>query len=72
MEGVFYELDTEAQFWGELDEILSLVGTTLNEVSVESVVRNFVRFAAAFRGTLPSPGLSFLDCFNMRSIFNNG
>ena len=61
MEGVFYELDTEAQFWGKLDEILSPVGTTLNEVSVESVVRNFARFAAAFRGTLPFAG--FLFCF---------
>ena len=47
MEGVYYELDTEAQFWGEIDEILSPV----NNTSTETCIRNFVRFAAAFRGT---------------------
>jgi hypothetical protein len=51
MEGVFYELDTEAQFWAELDEILEPVGSLPTELSVESAVRNFVRFAAAFRST---------------------
>jgi hypothetical protein len=48
MEGVHYELDTEAQFWAEVDDILS---SPSSEVSVETTVRNFVRFAAAFRGT---------------------
>ena len=51
MEGVYYELDTEAQFWGEIDEILSPV----NNTSTETCIRNFVRFAAAFRGTLLLP-----------------
>ena len=52
MEGVFYELDTEAQFWGELDEILAPFGSTPTEKrSVETAIRNFVRFAAAFRST---------------------
>jgi hypothetical protein len=49
MEGVYYELDTEAQFWGELDEILSPVGSSPDEVVVETAVANFVRFAFAFR-----------------------
>jgi hypothetical protein len=50
MEGVHYELDTEAQFWGEIDEILSPV----NNVSTETCIRSFVRFAAAFRGNVPA------------------
>lgn len=52
MEGVHYELNDAAQFWGELDEILDPVHAAKTEVSVETAVRNFVRFAAAFRGTL--------------------
>jgi hypothetical protein len=52
MEGVHYELDNETQFWGELDEILSPVGVLPDEIVVESAVRNFVRFTAAFRGIL--------------------
>lgn len=59
MEGVFYELDTETQFWAELDEILSPVATPTTELSVETAVRNFVRFAAAFRCT---PSLPFPPC----------
>jgi hypothetical protein len=51
MEGVHYELNDEAQFWGELDEILEPVHASQSEVSVETAVRNFVRFAAAFRGS---------------------
>jgi len=50
MEGVHYELDTEAQFWGELEEILSPVGSVPSNISVETAVRNFVTFVAAFRG----------------------
>ena len=50
MEGVYYELNDAAQFWGELDEILDPVHAPKTEVSVETSVRNFVRFAAAFRG----------------------
>lgn len=54
MEGVFYELDTEAQFWGELDDILAPFGSTpTDKESIDTAVRNFVRFAAAFRGTCP-------------------
>jgi hypothetical protein len=49
MEGVHYELETEAQFWAELDDILS---SPESETSVETAVRNFVRFTASFRGTL--------------------
>jgi hypothetical protein len=49
MEGVHYELETEAQFWAELDDILS---SPSSEISAETTARNFVRFAAAFRGTL--------------------
>src|SRR5436190_17734720 len=50
MEGVHYELDTETQFWGELDDILqSAVGEA--EGNVERVVKNYIAFAAAFRGT---------------------
>jgi hypothetical protein len=52
MEGVYYELNDAAQFWGELDEILDPVHAAKTEVSVETAVRNFVRFTAAFRGTL--------------------
>ena len=52
MEGVHYEIDTEAQFWGELDEIVSPVGSPHTEISVESVVRNYVRFAALFQSTV--------------------
>jgi len=44
MEGVHYELDTEAQFWGEMDEILSLV----NNVSAETYIRSFVCFPPPF------------------------
>lgn len=47
MEGVHYELDTESQFWGEIDDILS---PSNNNTSIETCIRNFVRFAAAFRG----------------------
>jgi len=50
MEGVHYELETETQFWGELDEILSPVGLSVSEMSVEKAVHNFIAFAAAFRG----------------------
>ena len=52
MEGVHYELDTPAQFWGELDEIIAPVGSSSpTDIDVQSAVRSFVRFAAAFRGT---------------------
>lgn len=44
-----YELDTEAQFWGELDEILNPVGSSSN-ISPETAIRNFINFTAAFRG----------------------
>lgn len=54
MEGVFYELDTAAQFWGELEEILAPVGSSPSDIDVAGAVRNFVRFAAAFRGIPPS------------------
>ena len=54
MEGVHYELDNEAQFWVELDEILLPVGSSLSELPVASVVKNFVRFAATFRCILAS------------------
>ena len=50
MEGVHYELDTEAQFWGELDEILTPVGSSPSTIVVETTVRNFINFVAAFRG----------------------
>src|SRR3979490_178438 len=51
MEGVHYELNTESQFWGEIDDILS----PLNNTSTETWIRNFVRFAAYFRGTNLGP-----------------
>jgi hypothetical protein len=54
MEGVHYELDSPAQFWGELDEILAPVGTGPSDIDVVSAVRSFVRFAAAFRGIAPA------------------
>ena len=57
MEGVHYELDSPAQFWGELDEILAPVGTAPADIDVVSAVRNFVRFAAVFRGASPRPVL---------------
>ena len=52
MEGVSYELDTETQFWGELEEILCPVGLSVSEISVETALRNFLAFAASFRGTV--------------------
>jgi len=56
MEGVHYQLDTPAQFWGELDEIIAPVAAfPRTDIDVQSVVRSFVRFAAAFRGTPLSP-----------------
>jgi hypothetical protein len=55
MEGVYYELDTESQFWAELDEILSPVGSPPTSISAETAVPNFVRFAAAFRSTSSPP-----------------
>jgi hypothetical protein len=55
MEGVYYELDTPAQFWGELDEIIAPVGTSPTHIAVDKAVRSFVRFAAAFRGTIHPP-----------------
>ena len=54
MEGVSYELDTEAQFWAELDEILAPVGSSPSDVQVDSTVQSFVRFAADFRGIVPT------------------
>jgi len=52
MEGVFYELETQAQFLGELEEILAPFGSTPTEKgSVETAIRNFVRFVTAFRST---------------------
>jgi len=48
MEGVSYELDNEAQFWGEIEEIIN---PTADTIDVESAIRNFIRFAASFRGT---------------------
>jgi len=53
MEGVHYEIDNEVQFWGELDEILLPVGSSLSDLPVASAVKAFVRFAASFRRTLP-------------------
>jgi len=65
MEGVYYELDTEGQFWGELDEILNPVdGSSPTEISVETAVRNFIRFAAAFRSKIPSYS-SFLNSIEL-------
>jgi len=56
MEGVHYQLDTPAQFWGELDEIIAPVAAfSPADIDVQSVVRYFVRFAAAFRGNPHSP-----------------
>ena len=52
MEGVHYELDNEAQFWGEVDEILLPVGSSLSDLPVASAVKTFVRFTTAFRRTL--------------------
>jgi hypothetical protein len=54
MEGVFYELETEAQFWEELNEILAPFGSTpADKEAIQTAVRNFVRFTAAFRSTWP-------------------
>ena len=53
MEGVHYELDSDAQFLGELEEILSPVGSTPAELTVESVINNFVTFASSFRRCTP-------------------
>jgi hypothetical protein len=50
MEGVHYELDTETQFWSELEEILAPVGSSPSNISVETAVRYFISFTAAFRG----------------------
>ena len=53
MDDVQYELDTETQFWAELDEILAPVGSSPADVAVETAVPRFVRFAAAFRSMRP-------------------
>ena len=49
MEGVSYEIETQSQFWAELDEILDPVGTPPAQIDVDAAVRSFVRFSAAFR-----------------------
>jgi len=51
MEGVSYEIETQTQFWGELDEILDPVGTPPSQIDIDSAIRSFIRFAAAFRST---------------------
>ena len=56
MEGVSYEIETQSQFWGELDEILDPVGTPSLQIDIDSAIRNFVRFAGAFRSTSSIPG----------------
>ena len=70
MEGVHYELDNEAQFWGELDEILLPVGSSLSDLPVVPTVKTFVRFAASFRRMLPSK--LRMDRLTSRSISVNG
>jgi hypothetical protein len=50
MEGVHYELHSEKQFWGELDDILETPAQDVDPGGIESAVRTYIAFAAAFRG----------------------
>jgi hypothetical protein len=51
MEGRQYDLHSETQFWGELDGILA--GGEGGDV--DGLVRDYVAFAAAFRGMKIKP-----------------
>ena len=55
MEGVFYELETQAQFLGELEEILAPFGSTPTEKgSVETAISQFCTICHCFSKYMPS------------------